>query len=200
MKTKQSFFNLSLQKINLEAEDVIANHLHELDQISNDIKTLEERLKNSAMPFTFYYVLSSHDRRYHGISHHMEGVYGEESYPAEFIQQTDSCLVWGKCEDGKDRLSHNVYVTDNEIDTYDDGDGQYAGRVRNNGTPKLLSSKPLIETKSHFRAKIEKELVPFYKAIIEALKTKRDQDCIFEYSPNYNIPFPSAKIDTSFSF
>ena len=130
----------------------------------------------------------------------MVDVYEEVDYQAELVEQTDSCLMWGKSEDGQYRLSHNVYVTENEIDKYDDGNGQYAERVRNNGEPKLVSSKPLIETKSHFRVKIEKELVPFYKAIIEALKTKRDQDYIFEYSPNYNIPFPSAKIDTSFSF
>jgi hypothetical protein len=198
MKTKSSFFNPSLQKISLEAESVISNHLQDLDRISNDIKALEEQLKNSGLPFTFYYILSSDDRRYHGISHQTVNLYEEVPYEAEFIEQTDSCLVWGKCEDGQYRLSHNIYVTDNEIDKYDDGDGHYAERIRNNGTPRLFSSKPLIETKSHFRVKVENELAPFYKGIVEALRTKRDQDCIFEYSLNYNLwPNFSAKIHPS---
>lgn len=197
MKQKFNFSNISLQKISIDAESVTSTHLQSLDRISNDIKALEERLKNSGVPFTFYYVLSSDDRRYHGIGHRMVDVYEEASYQSEFIEQTDNCLVWGKCEDGQYRLTHNIYITDNEIDKYDDGNGQYAEKVRNDGKPKLCFSKPLIETKSHFRVKIEKELVPFYKGILEALRTKRDQDCIFEYSPNYNIPFPSAKIDTS---
>jgi hypothetical protein len=200
MKTKQSFSNSFLQKINLEAEDIISNHLQELDRISNDIKALEERLKHAGVPFVFYYFLSSEDRRYNGVAFNLTAFNQQIPYPAEFVEQTNSCLVWGKCEDDNYRLSHNVYINVNEIDKHDDGNGQHAEKIRNTGENKLTSSKPLIETKSHFRVKIEKELVPFYKAIIEALKTKRDQDCVLEYSPNYNLPFPSAKIDTRFSF
>lgn len=199
MKTKSSFSNASLQKINIEAEDIISSHLQELDQISNDIKALEERLKASGIPFAFYYVLSSEERRYGGVAFTLTAFNQQIPYEAEFIEQTDSCLVWDKCEDNNYRLSHKMYTTQNEIDKYDDGDGERAERVRNDGKPKIVFSKPLIETKSHFRVKIEKELVYFFKAIVQALKTQRDQDCIFEYSPNYNIPFPSAKIDTRFS-
>lgn len=192
MKTKESFFSPLLQRINLEAEDVISNHLQDLDRISNDIKALEERLKSAGIPFAFHYMLSSEDRRYSGVGFNVTAFNQQIPYPAEFVEQTNSCLVWDKCSDGNYRLSHNIYVNVNEIDKYDDGNGQHAEKIRDCGENKLTFSKPLIETKSHFRVKIEKELVPFYKAIIEALKTKRDQDCIIEYSPNY-ISFPSAK-------
>lgn len=196
MKKKQSFSNLTLQKINLEADVLISNHLQDLDRISSDIKALEERLKNSAMPFTFYYILSSETRRYSGTAYHMIASYEERPYQAEFVEETDSCIVWGKAEDGQYRLLHNLYVTENEVDKYDDGNGQSGERVRATGASKLLSSRPLIETKSFFRLKIEEELVGFYTQIVEALKTKRDLDRIFEYSPNYNGFLPLAKVET----
>lgn len=194
MKSKLSFSSPSLQEINTEAEAVISTHLQNLDRVSNDIKALEDQLATSGIPYTFYYVLSSEDRRYN----QNEAFHDELIYTTESAEQTDSCLVWGKCEDGQYRLSHNVYVTINEVAKNYDKSDQYAKKVLRNGEPELHFSRPLIETKAHFRVQIEKELVHFYKAIIEALKTKRDQECIFEYSPNYNQPFPLAKIDLNF--
>jgi hypothetical protein len=195
MKSKLSFTSTSLQKINSEADSIISSHLQDLDRISNDIKALEERLKAAGIPFTFLYVLSSEKRRFERTAYQNMSPYDEFPYTAEFREYTDNCLVWGKTEDGEYRLSYNIYITENEIEKYN-GDGEKVyEREREVGEPKLSTSKPLIETKSNFRLKIENELPVFYKMIIEALKTKRDQDRIVEYSPSYNQPFKDAKVD-----
>lgn len=195
MKSKLSFASASLQKINTEADAIISNHLQDLDRISNDLKALEERLKIAGIPFTFLYVLSSEQRRYERTAYQTMSPYDEFPYTGEFIEYTDNCLVWGKNEAGEYRLSFNVFCTENEIEKYN-GDGEKVyERIRNEGESKLSTSKPLIETKSHFRLKIENELPSFYKMVIEALRSKRDQDRVVEYSPNYNQPFKDAKID-----
>lgn len=195
MKSKLSFVSTSLQKINVEADSIISTHLQDLDRISNDLKALEEGLKIAGIPFTLLYVVSSEQRRYERTAYQTMSPYDEFPYTGEFIEYTDNCLVWGKNEAGEYRLSYNVYCTENEIEKYN-GDGEKVyERIRKGGEPKLSTSKPLIETKSHFRLKIENELPIFYKIIIEALRTKRHQDRIVEYSPNYNQPFKDAKID-----
>ena len=85
--------------------------------------------------------------------------YDEFPYTGEFIEYTDNCLVWGKTEYGEYRLSYNIYLTENEIEKYN-GDGEKVfERIRDDGEPKLSTSKPLIETKSHFRLKIENEFL-----------------------------------------
>lgn len=195
MKSKLSFTSASLQKINVEADSIISNHLQDLDRISNDLKALEERLKIAGIPFTFLYVISSEQRRYERTVYQTMSPYDELPYTGEFIEYTDNCLIWGKNEAGEYRLRYNVYHTENEIEKYN-GDGEKVyKRIRGEGVPRLFTSKPLIETKSHFRLKIENELPVFYKMIVEVLRTKRDQDRIVEYSPNYNQPFRNAKID-----
>lgn len=195
MKSKLSFTSASLQKINDEADSIISTHLQDLDRISNDLKALEERLKIAGIPFTFLYIVSSEKRRYKRTVYQTMSPYDEFPYTGEFIEYTDNCLIWGKNEAGEYRLSYNVYLTENEIEKYN-GDGEKVyERIRDDGEPKLSTSKPLIETKSHFRLKIENELPVFYKMIVEALRTKRDQDRVIEYSPNYNQPFKDAKID-----
>lgn len=197
MKTKTSFSSLSLQKINLEAESIISSHLQALDRISNDIKALEERLKMAGIPFAFTYIISSDERRYIRTAYQQISPYHEVPYRAEFVEYTDNCLFWGKNETDEFRLSYNVYITESEMEKYTSDEEKTYERVVNEGKPRLSSSKPLIETKSHFRIKIEKELLDFYTLIIEALKTKKDHDCIVKYSPNYNLPFHDAKIDPS---
>jgi hypothetical protein len=195
MQSKISFANPDLQKINQEADPIICNHLKDLDRISNDIKALEERLKASGIPFNFLYVLSSAKRRVERKEYKSCSPYDEVPYLAEIHQYIDYCLVWGKTQEGDYRLSYNIYNTEAEIDKYDDGNGKVYEREKECEEPKVFSSKPLIETKSNFRLIIEKELPVFYKMIIEALKTKREQDLIVEYSPHYNKPIGSAKVD-----
>lgn len=194
MKSQLSFTSASLQKINYEADSIISSHLQDLDRISNDIRALEERLKTAGIPFTFLYVLSSEKRRFETTVYQSMYPY-DGPYTAEFREYTDNCLVWGKTEDGEYHLSYNIYITENEIEKYNDDGGKVYEREREMGEPKLSASKPLIETKSNFRLKIENELPVFYKMIIEALKTKRDQDRIVEYLPSYNQPFKDAKVD-----
>lgn len=193
MKSKLSFTSASLQKINLEADPIITSHLQDLDRISNDIKALEERLKAAGIPFTFLYVLSSKERRIERTAYKSTA---DEEIPctAEFCEYTDNCLAWERTEEGEYRLSYNIYITENEIEK-NNGDGGKVEESEGVGEPKLATTKPLIETKSNFRLKIENELPIFYKMIIEALKTKREQDRIVEYSPNYNQPFKDAKVD-----
>lgn len=186
MKSKTSFASPSLQIFSSEADSVISNHLRDLDRVSNDIKALEERLKTAGIPFNFTYIFSSEQTRFVRPNSREK-----LPYPDEFIKHTDHCLVWGKNE-GEYRFSYNVYVTQIEIFKY--GDGEKVLERYQDGESNLSLSKPLIETKSHFRVKIEKELSSFYKLIIEALKTKRDQENIFNYSPNYPS-FVSSKID-----
>lgn len=88
-----------------------------------------------------------------------------------------------------------IYFTENEVKTLVDESKKIFKRIHDKGVPWLNFSNPLIETKANFRFKIEKELVYFYKFIITALKTKRERDCIVEYSPDYNHVLPLAKID-----
>ncbi len=187
MTSTKSFVSTSLQILNSEADSVISNHLQDLDRISNDIKALEERLKTAGIPFTFTYVFSSEKTRFVRPN-------STEKFPYqdEFIRHTDHCIVWGKNKT-EYRFSYNVYVTQSEVFKY--ADGEKILERYEDGKSILSQSKPLIETKSHFRIKIEKELSSFYKLIIEALKTQQDQDNIFEYSPNYNQSFESAKSD-----
>lgn len=196
MNKKSHFINSSIKKIDSEAESVISSHLQDLDRISNDIKVLEERLKAAGIPFAFLYVLSSETKRIERIAYQkMAPWLNETPYTAEFCEYTDNCLVWGKTEGGEYRLSYNIYTTENEIEKYN-GDGKEVyEREKEGGELKLTTSKPLIETKSNFRLKIENELPVFYKMIIEALKNKMDQDRIVDYSPSYNLPFRDAKVD-----
>ncbi len=194
MKTKLTFSDPSFQKINEEAESVISKHLEELDRISNDIKALEERLKISGSPFTFTYLISSDKERCTGTAYYYCDVYEQVPYTAQFDKYTESCLFWGKNKDNDHRLSLNIYTTEDEIETYVTDDGKRSEKLIAEGIPLLLSSKPLIETKSNVRVKFYKELLGFYTSFIEALKTKRDQECIYEYSSNYNRQI-AAKID-----
>lgn len=198
MVKNYQFTNPSLQKIDSDAESIISNHIHRLDSISNDINALEERLQIAGIPFNFVYVLSEESRKFSKsiLSHQPMILYGDDfiEHEVSIIEYVDHCLVWGKNEDGKFRLSHIVYATENELIKYSGDDEKVYERESEDGEPKISTSTPLIQTKSQLRLKLEKELPIFYKMIIEALKTKVDQEYIVKYSPNYNSIFP-AKID-----
>ncbi|PJD94524.1 MAG: hypothetical protein CK425_11115 [Parachlamydia sp.] len=183
---KLSFTSSSLQKINSEADLIISSHLQDLDRISNDIKALEERLKGAGIPFNFLFVLSSESRRC---------AYATRSHGcpiAELIEYTNNCLAWGKTKDGEFRLCHSVYITQNEIEEYHCDEGSFEKEIER-GEPMLSASKPLIETKSNFRLKIENELPFFYRMILDALKKERDQENVVKYSPNYIRPISLIK-------
>lgn len=104
MNKKIAFTSQSLQEINLEAEWVISTHLQDLDRISNDIKSLEQQLESSGIHFTFYFVLSTEERRFKRI----QGM-SYDLIQSEIAEQTDHCQVWGKCDENKSRLSYNIY-------------------------------------------------------------------------------------------
>lgn len=188
MINKSLFLNKSLQEINVESDVIISNHLQDLHRISNDINALEKRLKEGGIPFTFIYILSSNSRRF-------ERKISDCFYLSEVDEEIENCLVWGKTEDCKYRLRYNTYITETvyELATYTpSGEPVYGnGKI---GEPRLITTKPLIETKSNFRLKIENELPVFYKMIIDALKTKRDQDLIVGYSPKCKQPHKDAKV------
>lgn len=166
MKTKCTFSSLALQEIDSEAETVISSHLQSLDRVSNDIKSLEEKLKVAAIPFTFVYVLSSKEF----VLHEDDSSYNDKEI------WDDLCLVWGKNETNDFRLLYNVYVTEDFI----------AQGSCSESSPELKSSKPLIESKSRIRLQIENELPDFYRKIIKALESKTREEIIFEFSPNHD--------------
>jgi predicted Rdx family selenoprotein len=151
MTTKLSFTSLSLQEINIEADLVISKHLQDLDRVSNDIRTLEGILKRAGIPFTFIYVLSSDWKKYQRAASRVVDPYEEVPYTGQFIEYIDNCLVWEKDEDGEYRLSHNTYVTENEMEKIKGEGEKVYERLKEGGEPRLSSRKPLIETKSHFR-------------------------------------------------
>lgn len=96
-----------------------------------------------------------------------------------------------KQKTGNLRLTHNIYVTRNDIERYSKADQDH-DRLKA-GETKLSSCIPLIEMKSHFRLKIENHLHIFYKEIIQALKTQSMNEVVVAYSPcNFSIP---AKVD-----
>lgn len=162
MKAKYTFSSPTLQKIDSEAETVISSHLQSLDRVSNDIKSLEEKLKTAAIPFTFIYILSTRNT-----------VSQEDGWEDRDIWE-EPCLVWGKSETNDFRLLYNLYKTEDisvQGSTYE-------------GTPKLELSKPLIESKAHLRLQIENELPFFYELIIKSIKTESKKGRIIVSSPS----------------
>lgn len=186
MSTKFSFACPSLQKINSEAEPVISSHIQTLDRISNDTKALEERLKIAGISINYIYVLSYGKKKYRGTVYKAIVPFEEFPFTADLEEYTEECLVWGKNKDGDYRLSYNIYTTRDEIEEEIDEKGEKVEKIKVRGEPYISFYRPLIETKSQIRLKIEKELPIFYSKIIEALKTNRDKDRIVDYSPNYN--------------
>ena len=158
MKEKYTFSSPTLQKIDSEAETVISSHLQSLDRVSNDIKSLEEKLKTAAIPFTFIYILS------------MRRIPSQEDRDV----WEEPCLVWGKSDTNDYRLLYNLYKTE---DIHVEG-------LTCEGSPKLELSKPLIELKSHLRLQIENELPFFYELIINSLKSESKKGCIIVLSPS----------------
>lgn len=189
MITKNIFSNNLLQKIDTEADSIITNHLQELDQVSNDIKLLEEKLKKAAVPFTFIYVLSSDQTR---LLREMPPELGLDN--VEFVEHKDRSLIFGKNKEGNYRLSYGLYVTYCDINVHDTGNGIYE-RALYPGETTLEKCQPLIETKANIRIKAGRELHIFYKKIIESLKMKADQEEIVDYSPNHDRHFDFGKID-----
>ena len=179
MTQKSNLSSPSLQKIQLESEPIIAQHLQKIHDVSNDIKALEDQFKNSAIHFTLIHVLSSSQKMYDE-----ENSYQDCSSIADILEYEDICLVWCKTNEGNYRLSKNIYITKIEVHLdYSSGDvldilKQYRSQ--------LTFSKPLIETKSHFRLQIEKELPPFYKNIIQILKIGRYDETEISFSEHYN--------------
>lgn len=168
----KKFLGKELSDIHLEADRVISSHLSRLDRVSSDIKTLEEVLKKSAIPFTFVYVLYS-EAEYMG---HEEPYFEIDSKVYAF---DDHCLVWEQTDKGS-RLYYNIYRTKHQfnINTKQEIDDKTA-------TTYLKSSIPLIETKALFRLQIEKELPLFYKNLIKNLELTDKKDCYFFYSTNF---------------
>jgi len=179
MTQKSNLSSPSLQKIQLESEPIIAQHLQKIHDVSNDIKALEDQFKNSAIHFTLIHVLSSSKKMYDEA----DG-YQESFRRTDILEYEDICLVWCKTNEGNYRLSKNIYITKIEVHLdYSSGDvldifEQYPSQ--------LTFSKPLIETKSHFRLQIEKELSPFYKNIIQILKIGRYDETEISFSEHYN--------------
>lgn len=184
MKSTISFSNKTLQKINFEAKDIISEHLQNLDQISEDIKMLEKKLITSALPFTYIYVISSEE--------HIKTEWSEREYEyLKYVDHTDNCLVFGKNSSGECRLSHSVYSTRGWLER--------DGCLRHKDETVLISYRPLIETKAHFRVTIEKELASFFEGVISALKNQRHKENVTIYSPNHNNVYKFAEIFNSSS-
>lgn len=101
-----------------------------------------------------------------------------------FEVHKEHCLVWGKNVDKQYRLSHNTYISENQIEKshYEEKESiKIIDRLK----PYLESSKPLIESKIHIRIKIENVLVDFYRDLIEALKSQKGVGVIVEHSPEF---------------
>jgi|GEM_PF-6042987 len=185
MKQKLSFSSPTLQQIDSEAEEIISARLKHLDQLRDDIRAIEERLKSAAIPFDFVYVFSSDESSYEG-----EHGLGIDYDVQTFTEYKDFCIVWGKSEQDEYRLSYQVFITKDEtLQFYDNECIKVINeKLCHAGDPVLSFSKPLLETKSQFRLQIENELPHFYKMIVEALKTRSHEDFVVVYSPNKKSP------------
>lgn len=183
--SKKSFFSRALQEVDAEAEKVISSHLQNLDRISSDIKALEDQLSKAGVPFTFIYVFNSEKKTCQAVPYgDMEVHVPFEAVPYQakiFDRYHEHCLVWGKLDDHDYRLGYQVYLCEDELAKSEDENDKFKVAKRNK--PVLLSSKPLIESKSYVRLRIEHDLPHFYKAIIEALKLKKEKTRIVEVSP-----------------
>lgn len=178
----KTFVNPMLQKIDNEAQTIIANHLNDLKRASEDIKALENSLREAAIPFSFRYKLTSCEVSFEEPAFQIDWDVQYE-YLGSFIKKTEECLEWIKDSNNKARLFYNVYKTVREIKNVVEYGKQRETILH--GKEVLESSRPLIETRSQLRLKFETELPVFYHKIIEALKTQRNEECIVVLSPNF---------------
>lgn len=169
---KFSFSNKNLQSIHVSAEQSISSHLAKLDEVSNDIKTLEAVLSKSGISVNFLYLFeNAYEKRLSRVD--------EDEYVNVRVH-IQHFIVWNR---DKQRLLYEVHETESEI--VENPRQQY----RQWG-PHIIHSKPLIETKTHIRLKVLPELELFYKQIIKLLGQGQLQERIIDRSsPSLEIPF-----------
>lgn len=165
------FLNTDLQSINSTAEKSISSHLAKLDQVSNDIKALENMLSKAGISINFMYLFEEeHDKghvqlnEFDSIKTHLEILH---------------YMVWNR---DKQRLLYEIHTIHREIVEAEEHYRQWK--------PDVFTSKPLIETKAHIRLKVQPELQFFYNQIIGLLGQGHVQERVIERSPNLDlIPF-----------
>lgn len=182
---KKNFLSPSLRDVDNEVDPTISAHKQNLDRVSNDIKSLENRLLEAAIPFTFIYVLKSKERTFDDVK-----PYFEVDHNCWIVRKSteyiDDCLSWYKTKNNVFRLCYCEFATVDEFDQISlDGEQWEQVGETDKGSPIIILSKPLIEMKIHFRQNIENELPHFYKSIVEGLK--KEKDTIISYSPNYKL-------------
>lgn len=161
MDKQVAFSSELLKEIDSGSKAIIDAHIEKLDQASNDIKFLEQRLKSSSIPFSFFYAL-----------------FNEK----ENMDYKEHYIVW---DNNKKKLLYEVYSAKDEIEEYYTDSQELCEREIEN-TPELEVSKLLCETKVCLRLKIFNYLPDFYKKIVKNLKLEKNKDCIFDRSSDYN--------------
>ena len=185
--TKNSFFSsLALQNIDLQAKEVINSRTSRLDSINSDTKFLEERCKAAAIPFTFFFQISSSKQQHEGFDEYHEEI--NRVCKPILTEFEEHYLVWGKHENDQYRLLYQIYTRVARSTQISDTEGNVLKKIiESSGEHKLSYSKPLLETKSQVRIKCENELPHFYQSIIEALKNQCDKDQVRDHSPSHSL-------------
>lgn len=167
---KLQFSSKDLRNIHSIAEKSISTHLAKLDEVSNDIKALEDVLSKAGISINFRYWFESERAKGQMPVNEFESV----ATKIEIFHY----MVW--CRD-KQRLLYEVETTQREVVD--------KGQSYRQWGPMVSISKPLIETKAHIRLKVRPELQHFYNRIIERLGHGHLQETVEEASPNLDIPF-----------
>jgi len=163
-KSNKKFNSNILNKIDSESKAIIDSHLKKVSVVSDDIKTLEKKLKGAAIPFTFIYIFKSQENR---GQVYPDEYYGCDTYKTEYLFH---CLVFGTDKHNNRRLLYNIYKIEDFNGIRYSEVGEVVGVIEA-GSTSILSSIPLIETKSHFRLKVVDFLSSFYTMIIDHLAT-----------------------------
>lgn len=169
---KVSFSNKELQNLHEVAEQSIASRLSKLDETSNDIKALEAVLSKSGISVNFLYRFAERFEKKRKRIREYDYV--------NVNTEIQHYVVWNR---DKQRLLYEIHEIEREI--VDPSQLSY----REWG-PYIVQSKPLIETKTHIRLKVQPELQFFYSQIIKLLGQGEVQESIVEQSPNLgDLPF-----------
>lgn len=183
-----NFKNQSLKQAYTESQNIIASRISQLDDISEDINTLESVLKQAGISFTYRYLFHETSQSA-SLWRSQADPYEPDGYRHDGLTKTAHYIVWDR---EKKRILYEVENTNCE----------YLGKNNTRCTPyqtEVSISIPLHDAKVHVRLKTLNELHIFYSKIIDQIKRVDLQDLVIEKSPSLN-PYLNPSFDDEVPF
>lgn len=135
------FKNEELKALDASIEQALKNKQQELDELSHEIRILEQRLKLISLPNVFSLIIKSEiDSSYQGYD--------------DAIAKNEESITWGKDSTKNFRIMYSKMNTVYNLN----GDKVYS---------KLYYTKPLMECVIYIRLLCKPYLADFYKEIIK---------------------------------